>query len=136
MAIPGEEDDYVDQFLFDTKTGYCDNFSSAMVVLLRSIGIPARWVKGYNSGTVIGKSENDTLIYEIRNNNAHSWVEVYFPGFGWVPLNRRKGILIRPNSLPILPVDTTAYNRQTPEPSSDEHQEQPDGIQGTKQGGR
>lgn len=50
VTIPKNDEDYVDQFLFETKMGYCDNFSSAMVVLLRSAGIPARWVKGYTSG--------------------------------------------------------------------------------------
>ncbi|PAF19169.1 hypothetical protein CHH61_23455, partial [Shouchella clausii] len=46
VAVPDENEDYVDQFLFDTKQGYCDNFSSSMVVMARSIGLPARWVKG------------------------------------------------------------------------------------------
>nr|WGD97835.1 transglutaminase-like domain-containing protein [Bacillus safensis] len=51
VAVPGRNEDYVDQFLFDTMIGYCDNFSTSMIVMLRSIGIPARWVKGYTSGT-------------------------------------------------------------------------------------
>lgn len=79
-AIPGEEDDYVDQFLFETKVGYCDNFSTSMVVLLRSLDIPARWVKGFVTGDAIDES-----TYAITNNEAHSWVEVYLVGTGWVP---------------------------------------------------
>ena len=54
VAIPNEDQDYVDQFLFETKIGYCDNFSTSMVVLLRSVGIPAPWVKGYANGTEVG----------------------------------------------------------------------------------
>lgn len=91
VAIPGEEDDYVDQFLFETKKGYCDNFSTSMVVLLRSIGIPARWVKGYTDGDIIDRTIIDYQLFEIKNNHAHSWVEVYFPGVGWVPFEPTKG---------------------------------------------
>jgi hypothetical protein len=92
VAVPGENDDYVDQFLFETKLGYCDNFSTSMAVLLRSIGIPTRWVKGYTGGEFLKYSEdNSKQIYEITNNNAHSWVEVYFPNQGWVPFEPTKG---------------------------------------------
>lgn len=88
VPIPGEHQDYVDQFLFDTQAGYCDNFSTSMIVLLRSLDIPARWVKGFTGGEVIENLSTDSeyrYLYEITNNNAHSWVEVYFPGIGWVP---------------------------------------------------
>ncbi|WP_071396386.1 transglutaminase TgpA family protein [Bacillus tuaregi] len=90
VAIPGEDMDYVDQFLFDTMQGYCDNFSTSMVVLLRSIDIPARWVKGYTEGRYKGM-EGDLYKYEITNNNAHSWVEVFFPQVGWVPFEPTPG---------------------------------------------
>jgi transglutaminase-like putative cysteine protease len=86
VAIPTADEDYVDQFLFDTKIGYCDNFSTSMVVLLRAVDIPARWVKGYTEGQRV-----ELNSYEITNNNAHSWVEVYFPEFGWVPFEPTKG---------------------------------------------
>jgi len=91
VAIPDEEDDYVDQFLFETMRGYCDNFSTSMVVMLRSVDIPARWVKGYTDGEFKGYDQNGIAIYEITNNNAHSWVEVYFPNVGWVPFEPTKG---------------------------------------------
>ncbi|WP_107926614.1 transglutaminase TgpA family protein [Lysinibacillus parviboronicapiens] len=82
-AIPAEGQDYVDQFLFDTKIGYCDNFSTSMVVLLRSVGIPARWVKGFAPGD-LGPISNGLREYRVTNNNAHSWVEAYIPGTGWI----------------------------------------------------
>jgi transglutaminase-like putative cysteine protease len=91
VAVPGNDDDYVDQFLFETMKGYCDNFSTSMVVLLRSAGIPARWVKGYTGGEYIKTLPNDTRMYEVRNANAHSWVEVYFAGIGWVPFEPTSG---------------------------------------------
>ncbi|MBM7694496.1 transglutaminase-like putative cysteine protease [Peribacillus deserti] len=90
VPFPAENQDYVDQFLFDTKVGYCDNYSTSMVVLLRSLGIPSRWAKGYSDGEFI-RSEDNQNIYEITNNNAHSWVEVFFEGTGWVPFEPTKG---------------------------------------------
>jgi hypothetical protein len=87
VAVPGEKDDYVDQFLFETKRGYCDNFSTSMAVLLRTIGIPTRWVKGYTGGEFQAYNDEGSskLFYEVTNNNAHSWVEVFLPNLGWVP---------------------------------------------------
>ncbi|KXH78590.1 transglutaminase domain-containing protein [Sporosarcina sp. HYO08] len=84
VAIPEEDEDYVDQFLFETKRGYCDNFSTSMVVLLRAAGIPARWVKGFAPGEIV-KNEGGKSIYQITNNEAHSWVEAYMPNVGWMP---------------------------------------------------
>ncbi|WP_223805905.1 transglutaminase-like domain-containing protein [Ornithinibacillus gellani] len=92
VPIPEGGDDYVDQFLFDSKAGYCDNFSSSMVVMLRTLGIPARWAKGFTSGEVIESGDiGEFDLYEVTNANAHSWVEVYFPGSGWVPFEPTQG---------------------------------------------
>jgi transglutaminase-like putative cysteine protease len=91
VPVPEEDQDYVDQFLFETQRGYCDNFSTSMVVMMRSVGIPARWVKGYTEGEYVDTLEDGRRQYEITNNNAHSWVEVYFPGVGWVPFEPTQG---------------------------------------------
>ncbi len=90
VALPGENEDYVDQFLFRSLVGYCNNFSTSMVVLLRSLDIPARWVKGYTEGELIG-SVDGMYEYEVTNNNAHAWVEVYFPLVGWVTFDPTPG---------------------------------------------
>lgn len=82
-AYVPEGRDYVDHFLFDTKVGYCDNYSTAMVVLCRALDIPARWAKGFNSGERI--SEDGKIQYEVTNANAHSWPEIYFEEMGWIP---------------------------------------------------
>lgn len=84
IAVPEEEEDYVDQFLFDTKKGYCDNYSTSMVVMLRTIGIPARWAKGFAPGE-LGRNEEGEDTYRVTNNEAHSWVEAYMPDVGWMP---------------------------------------------------
>jgi len=87
VGVPKENQDYVDQFLFETKRGYCDNFSSAMVVMARALDIPARWVKGFTQGDTdfsYEATKENEFRYIVRNRNAHSWVEVYFPEAGWV----------------------------------------------------
>ncbi|HET7579945.1 MAG TPA: transglutaminaseTgpA domain-containing protein [Bacillales bacterium] len=93
VAVPGKNQDYVAQFLFDTQRGYCDNFSSAMAVMLRTIGIPTRWVKGFSPGDYLKTLKDGKTVYQVTNANAHSWVEVYFPGSGWVPFEPTKGFL-------------------------------------------
>jgi hypothetical protein len=79
--------DAVDQFLFVDQRGVCEHFVSAMVVLLRSIGIPARFVVGYGSGTY----NAITGYYEVHANDAHAWVEVFFPGYEWVAFDPTPG---------------------------------------------
>lgn len=67
----------LDWFLFDLRRGFCNYFASAEVVLLRSLGIPARLAVGFATG-----KEGET--YVVRDKDAHAWPEVYFPGIGWV----------------------------------------------------
>ncbi|WP_068774307.1 transglutaminase domain-containing protein [Paenibacillus sp. FJAT-26967] len=104
----GKSSDFVDRFLFEIKEGYCDYYSTSMVVLTRSLGIPARWVKGYASGT---SNEASTMgyirgamsdpdaggTYSIRNSDAHSWMEVYFEGYGWLPFEPTAGFSLPQN---------------------------------------
>lgn len=71
--------DFVDYFLFEQKEGYCVYFASAMVILARSIGLPARYVEGF----VLPVRSKDG-VYEVTNKQAHAWPEIYFEGFGWV----------------------------------------------------
>ena len=72
--------DLVDHFLFALQRGYCTYFASAMAVLLRADGIPARVAIGYATGERIG----DENRYLVRESDGHAWVEVYFSGYGWV----------------------------------------------------
>jgi len=75
---PGE--DVVDYFLFDVKRGYCDYSATAMTVMLRSLGVAARYVSGYGPGLF----DFTRSAWVVRELNAHAWVEVYFPGYGWI----------------------------------------------------
>jgi protein-glutamine gamma-glutamyltransferase len=67
-------------FLFETRAGHCEYFASAMAVMLRTLGIPSREVNGFLPGEY-----NDVAgDYIVRASDAHSWVEAYFPGSGWI----------------------------------------------------
>ena len=74
-------------FLFERKQGHCEYFASSMAVMLRTLGIPSRVVNGFRSDEF-----NDvTGYYVVRGKNAHSWVEAYFPGYGWVTFDPTPG---------------------------------------------
>jgi hypothetical protein len=79
--------DSVDQFLFEDKRGVCEHYGSAMVVMLRTLGVPARLAVGYGAGTY----NYITGYYEVRAKDAHAWVEVYFPGEEWVSFDPTPG---------------------------------------------
>jgi protein-glutamine gamma-glutamyltransferase len=70
----------VDEFLFDTREGFCEHFSSAFTFLMRAAGVPARVVTGYQGGELNGVDR----ILTVRQSDAHAWSEVYLRGRGWV----------------------------------------------------
>ena len=71
--------DAVDQFLFVDRVGFCEQIGTSLVVMLRSLGIPARLAVGY----VPGERNPFTGLWEVRAKDAHAWAEVWFPGTGW-----------------------------------------------------
>jgi hypothetical protein len=78
--------DFVYNFLFDQKEGYCTAYASAMVAMMRSIGIPARYAEGYLVDTSKKIREDSGKEYIIiYDYNGHAWPEVYFRGIGWLP---------------------------------------------------
>ncbi|MFC7680676.1 transglutaminaseTgpA domain-containing protein [Paenibacillus sp. GCM10028914] len=86
--VPPAGRDFTDHFLFDSKEGYCTHFATAMVVLLRTQGIPARYVMGFAPGEKIQGTEQ---AYLVTQGEAHAWVEVYFPKEGWVAFDPTPG---------------------------------------------
>jgi transglutaminase-like putative cysteine protease len=72
--------DVVDWFLFENRRGYCDYYASAMAVMCRILGIPARISQGYAPGEYDSASRS----YVVRQQDAHAWPELYFPGYGWI----------------------------------------------------
>jgi transglutaminase-like putative cysteine protease len=80
VQAPPEGSDGVDYFLFSVERGVCTNFASAMAVMLRSVGVPARLANGYFRGEL----DETTGNYIVRGLNSHAWTEVYFPNYGWI----------------------------------------------------
>lgn len=88
-GLPVGKEDPLTAFLFRARQGNCEYFSSALAVMLRSLGIPARVVNGYLGGEWNPYGE----YYIIRQSNAHSWVEAYFSDRGWVTLDATPSLL-------------------------------------------
>ena len=113
VAAPPAGRDAADYFLFDSREGYCNYFASAMVLMARSLGIPARVAAGYAPG----EYNSETGAYTILGSDAHSWPQLYFPGYGWIDFEPTpsQAVIHRPETL--LPdeestaPDTTAQPR-------------------------
>ena len=124
MAPPTGQDG-VDYFLFDSKEGYCDYYASAMVVMLRAVGVPARFVVGYTPGQVREQNQvsEGPEQYRILERNAHAWPEVYFPSYGWIQFEptASEPLLARPAPEEDEPLDSgmvpnQGMNALEPEP--------------------
>ena len=88
LPLPPTGRDAVDYFLFTLRQGYCDYYASAMVVLARAAGLPARLAMGYANG----RYDAYTARYVVTEAEAHSWPEIYFPGYGWVAFEPTAGL--------------------------------------------
>jgi transglutaminase-like putative cysteine protease len=85
-ASPDDRPPLVD-FLMSSRRGYCQHFAGAMAVMLRSLGIPSRVAVGYGTG----RYDSDRKAWVVLDRDAHSWVEVWFPGHGWLPFDPTPG---------------------------------------------
>lgn len=81
VSAPPADADLVDYLLFERQRGYCEYYASAMAVMLRTVGVPSRVVVGFYPG----EYDQDQGGHLYRQKNAHAWVEVFFPGYGWIP---------------------------------------------------
>jgi hypothetical protein len=108
-APPGDQD-LVDHFLFNQQEGYCDYFASAMVVMARAVGLPARLASGYAQGTY----DYERDVWVVTERDSHSWAEVYFEGIGWVEFEPTAGqpTLVRPGGQIDAPVVPPLPDRQ------------------------
>jgi len=97
--------DVVDYFLFDLQKGYCDYYATAMVVLARAAGLPARLAVGYAAGSY----DSYQAHYVVTEVDAHAWVEIYFPGYDWVEFEPTGG-------LPSIERSAEAASLEWPEP--------------------
>ncbi len=92
------------------EEGYCEYYATTMTMMLRELGIPARYVKGF----LPGERNPNTGTYEVKNRDAHAWVQVYFPGHGWITFDPTGGGQAALSPLPSGPVEASA----TPGPSA------------------
>lgn len=85
---PPEGRDFTDYFLFENRKGYCVHFATAGAVMLRAMGVPARYAEGY----VVPKSDfGADGNADVADSRAHAWVEIYSPGVGWIPVDMTPG---------------------------------------------
>jgi Transglutaminase-like enzymes, putative cysteine proteases len=82
-------------FLTQTKAGFCQQYATAMAVLVRELGLPARVAVGYQAGTL-----QDDGRYLVQSDDAHAWVEVFFEGYGWLQFEPTPGHGTHPNADP------------------------------------
>ena len=132
IPAPPFNRDPIDYFLFDIQRGYCTYYASTMVMMLRSQGIPARMATGFAQGEYQGSG-----TYLVKENDAHTWVEVYFPSYGWInfeptadesPLDRAGDPSFNPDlnlSTPEPTITPTPQLSATPEPQQNPAQPSP-----------
>jgi len=99
--------DVVDYFLFDLQMGYCDYYATSMVVLARAAGLPARIVIGYSSESY----DQDYKVYIVTEAQAHSWVEIYFPEYGWIEFEPTAGRPTRERQIAYEGIELTEIDR-------------------------
>ena len=104
LTLPPKGTDLIEWFLFESKLGYCNYYATAEVLMLRSLGIPARLAMGFAQGEATegiqrpGETEVTEQVFSIYRKHMHAWPEVYFPGIGWVEFEptSNQDPLIRP----------------------------------------
>jgi transglutaminase-like putative cysteine protease len=123
-------DDALTDFVLDDRVGYCEYFATAMAVMLRQTGIPARVATGFLPGRVTGEADPSAGIelteYTVSTSDAHAWVEVLFPGAGWVtfePTPRDDDSHIVPTENDLTPIENVAERRER---EADETENEPE----------
>ena len=99
VVLPPAGRDSVEYFLFDHREGYCTHYASALVVMARALGIPARLAAGYSSGEYDEEGlEGEEGIFVVSRSNGHAWAEVFFPTYGWVEFEptAAEPVIVRP----------------------------------------
>ena len=124
-----EDTDPIEYFL-TSKRGYCMHYASAATMLLRHMGVPARYATGYvvASNDFVETNENGDEVYKatVMDNMAHAWVEIYLEGVGWVPIEVTSGYITEedepqddPVEQPSIPVEPPTPEITTDQPTSE-----------------
>lgn len=109
-------DDALERFLIEERVGYCEYFAAGMATMLRATGIPARVATGFLPGEALGTPDDDRELteYSVSSSDAHAWVEVLFPDFGWItfePTPRSDGTQIQPRADELSPLENERERR-------------------------
>ncbi len=120
LPAPPEGVEASDYVLFEARRAYCNYYATAMVMLLRSLGVPARVAVGYALGEAERVSGDlQRVQYAVRDRDSHAWVEVFFPNYGWVEFEPTPSQLpLEREDSPSLTVDPAATPTSTPTPGS------------------
>lgn len=102
ISLPPQEFDKIDYVLFEEQQGYCTYYASAMAMMLRSQGIPTRLGRGFAAGEYVDEGS----FYRVRARDAHTWVEVFFPDYGWIQFE--------PTAIIAVPVRPEGNGNNTP----------------------
>lgn len=108
--------DGVENFLLNTKQGYCVQFASAAALLLREYGIPVRYVEGYIASGLDPSEDGTTWDGYVHDYEAHAWIEVYYDGIGWIPYETTPAYydtMYTPSAEPLPPETETSTERET-----------------------
>ncbi len=117
LPAPPEGMEASDYVLFEVRRAYCNYYATAMVMLLRSLGVPARVVVGYANGEPSGASSDfENVWYAVRDRDSHMWVEVFFPEYGWVEFEPTPAQLPIDREDPAEPVAEPTATPPTPTP--------------------
>lgn len=111
VSAPPEGEDYVLYFLNESHRGYCMHFASAGTLMLRAMGIPARYVSGFTAESKGGTTE-------VPDSSAHAWVEIYLDGYGWYPVEMTPGYGVETGPQASAAPEPSATPAPTPTPSA------------------
>jgi hypothetical protein len=118
-VAPLADDDALEQFVLEDRVGYCEYYATAMAVMLRETGIPARVAVGFLPGRVTLEPDpangRETTEFTVSTADAHAWVEVLFPGYGWVtfePTPRSDETQMVPTANDLAPIENVRERRQ------------------------
>ncbi|MCL5999273.1 MAG: transglutaminaseTgpA domain-containing protein [Chloroflexi bacterium] len=145
LAAPPPGVEASDYILFRTRRAYCNYYATAMVVMLRSLGIPSRIATGYAQGELVSTSPDfTTAVYNVKVSDSHTWVEAFFPQYGWVEFEPTAGqppiqrpdsgaaaATVTPNAPTPTPLPTV---EPTPDPAQQPQVVPPDQPEGSNPG--
>ena len=116
---PEQREKLLEYFLFESKEGYCTYFATAMTIMSRCIGIPARYVQGY-----CAEAKKNVYEYDLTGNNAHAWSDAYLEGIGWISFEPTPGYSeLRYRARELYQKSTVEQESPSLEPYSDEYYE-------------